>query len=377
MTNCFYDVLADVNLTALLDKGRALSWNGIAPVLGRAELSPEAFAAILADDEMNRAEDVARAAVAVRRRRFGNAIAIYAPLYLSNACVNGCRYCGFGVRNRIAQRTLSVDETVREAETLIERGHRHLLLVAGENDMAVSIGYLEDIARVLRPRVASLTMEVRPMTRSEYERLGNAGIDGVTLYQETYHRGAYRAVHPTGPKRDFARRLAAVEAAGAAGMRSIGIGALLGLADWRPDALALMLHARYLQTRFWRSHITVSVPRLRAVPAGFSVPAPVSDRELVRMIVGLRCALHDVGIVLSTREASALRDRVIPLGVTRISAGSTTAPGGYALGSGAGEQFAVEDARSPAQVAASLRSAGFDPVFKDWEPCLHGGHDAT
>ncbi len=373
----FAHIFSPTRLDDALSQGARIPWPSVAARLASDGLTASEFAAAIFDTSDEHLEELARAAVRIRSQRFGNAIKLYAPLYLSNACVNDCPYCGFRASSRAGRRTLSRDEAIAEADALIERGHRHLLLVAGEDDDAVPFAFLEGVAQAIRPRVASLAVEVRPMNETEYRQLASAGVDGVTLYQETYQLSAYQSFHGAGPKADFHRRLAAIEHAGAAGMRFLGIGALLGLADWRMEALALYFHASYLQRRFWRSHITISVPRLRTVPPGFEIPRPVEDHELVRMIVALRSALPDVGIIVSTRERAALRDRLLPLGITQMSAGSRTEPGGYGRAGAADEQFAVEDARTPADVAARLRAAGFDPVFKDWETCLHGGQDAN
>lgn len=349
-----------------------MSWHRIAPRLGAEDLTLAEAAGLLTPEASRHLEEMAQAAHRLTRRRFGKVIKLYAPVYLSNRCINGCRYCGFRHENPIERRTISAAEAVAEAEAITKAGHRHLLLVAGEDPAACPIEYLEAIARAIRPRTAGLAVEVQPCTEAGYRRLGSAGIDGVTLYQETYDEATYAAMHPYGPKRHFGSRIAAIDAAGRAGMRFLGIGALLGLSDWRREAIALIAHARWLMRRHWRSAVAVSVPRLRDCAANFEMPRPVSDAEFAQMIVALRLALPDSGIALSTREPAALRDRLLPLGVTQMSAGSVTRPGGYANKAPSGEQFHREDARSPGAVARMLREAGYDPVWKDWEANLHG-----
>jgi len=357
----------------IISKGNSLPWSRIEARLESEDLSVFEFASIIMDSDPEHLEALARAAMRIRAKRFGKAIKIYAPLYISNSCTNNCLYCGFNRENEIERTTLSTDEIEREAQVLIEQGHRHILLVSGEDANAVPVDFIKYIAQVLRPRVASLSIEVGPLEQDEYVRLGRAGVDGVTLYQETYDRENYRLYHRYGAKADFDKRLWHMEQAGKAGMRFLGIGALLGLADWRREAIALCLHARYLQKTFWKSSITVSTPRIKFAPKGFRVPHPVSDTELTRFILALRCALPDAGIILSTREPADLRNNLVPLGITQVSAGSRTDPGGYSTDRNAGTQFSVEDPRTPEEVAESLKSAGFDPVFKDWESCLHGG----
>lgn len=352
-----------------------ITFSNIRGRLDSEDLNADEFAALIYDESPGHLEEIAQVAVRIRRKYFGNTIKLYAPLYLSNSCVNECKYCGFNRSNEFTRTTLSAEDMLKDAKILIAQGHRHLLLVAGEDNNEVSIEYLEDIARKIRPEVASLAIEVGPMDKEGYRRLSDAGIDGVTLYQETYNEDVYKYMHPSGPKADFKKRIASIESAGEAGMRFLGIGALLGLSDWRREAISLFNHARYLQKRFWKSAITVSVPRIRFAPEGFIVPKPVNDSELVRLVVALKCALPQIGIVLSTRESAELRNNLLPLGITQMSAGSCTEPGGYANPSQSGEQFSIEDTRTPAEVAQSLRTAGFDPVFKDWENCLHGGTD--
>lgn len=317
-------------------------------------------------------EEMARAAHALTVRRFGRTIKLYAPLYISNECINGCSYCGFRAKNPIDRRTLTADEVVGEANEVIGHGHRHLLLVSGENPNSVPIELIEDVARSLRPKVAGLGIEMQPFDEAGYRRLAAAGVDGVTLYQETYDEDAYRRFHPTGPKSSFGTRIDAIDAAGRAGMRFLGIGALLGLADWRREARALVAHARSLMRTHWRSHVTISVPRVRDCASGFQPPHPVSDREFAQMICALRLALPDCGIILSTREPAGLRERMLPLGITQMSAGSITSPGGYTEGSKSTEQFHLEDVRSAEDFARMLADKGYDPVWKDWESKLHG-----
>lgn len=315
-------------------------------------------------------EKIAKAAHALTRQRFGNTIKLYAPVYISNSCINGCSYCGFRSSNKIERRTLAKEEVIKEAEAIMSKGHRHLLLVAGEDPKTVMIEMLEEIARALRPKAASLLIEVQPFDESGYRKLAEAGIDGVTLYQETYDRKTYEKMHPFGPKSKYGARLEAIDAAGRAGMRFLGIGALLGLFDWRKETLAIIEHARALMKRHWKSAVTISVPRIRDSASGFKMPCPVSDRDLAEMICALRLALPDCGIALSTREPASLRDKLLPLGITQMSAGSVTSPGGYTQESKTGEQFHLEDTRSPDAVASMLKNAGYDPVWKDWDATL-------
>jgi 2-iminoacetate synthase len=301
-------------------------------------------------------------------QRFGRVVRLFAPLYLSNECVSTCTYCGFSAGNEIARRTLAPEEVRAEADELVARGFRHLLLVAGEHARIISKDYLVECVRAIAPVVPEISIEVQVWDQGTYRRLVDAGCDGVVVYQETYDRATYSQVHLKGKKRNYDWRLAAPDRAAAAGMRRLGIGALLGLHDdWRAEALLLAAHARALIRRSWRCEVAVALPRLRPAAGGFVPRDPVDDASFVQLLCALRLTLPDVGITLSTREPAELRDAVVPLGVTLMSAGSHTEPGGYAAPSDAEPQFAISDDRTPAEVAAALRATGYDPVWKEWK----------
>lgn len=335
---------------------------------------PEAVLPLLSPAAGRAIEDLARAARAVTLRRFGRTVSLYAPLYVSNYCDNACAYCGFNAGNDVARRALSPGEVVAEARLLRDRHITQLLLVTGESPRHCGAKDLAALARDLKPLFPSLAVEVQPLGEPEYRELAAAGVDGLAVYQETYDRATYARVHPAGPKRDFDHRLAAPERGGAAGFRQIGIGALLGLDDWRIEACCLARHAAFLMKRHWKSQVSVSFPRLRPAAGGFQPPHPVHERELAQMVFALRLALPDAGLVLSTRESAAFRDHMIGLGITRMSAGSRTSPGGYCDEHGGAEgQFAVCDERPVAAVAAAIRARGYDPVWKDWDAGFEAG----
>ena len=326
------------------------------------------FAILLSAPAALRLEELARRAHRVTRARFGATVRLFSPLYLSNECVSTCTYCGFSAGNQIARRTLTVDEVRREAEELHRRGFRHILLVAGEHARIISKGYLEECVAAVAPLFAQVSVEVQVWDTDTYRRLAAAGGDGVIVYQEAYDPGTYGQVHLKGKKRNYAWRLAAPDRAAEAGMRRLGIGALLGLhPDWRSEAILVAAHAAALNRRWWRCETSVALPRLRPAAGGYEPVDPVDDASLVQLLCALRVFLPDVGISLSTREPAELRDRLVPLGVTSMSAGSHTEPGGYAEASDAEPQFEIADTRSPADVAAALRAAGYDPVWKDWQ----------
>ncbi|MDW7773709.1 MAG: 2-iminoacetate synthase ThiH [Desulfobulbaceae bacterium] len=326
-----------------------------------------ALAALLSPAAEEFLPQMAAQASRITRQRFGSTTQIYAPLYLSNLCVNCCAYCGFSSGNRIARRKLTIAEAENEAEILARRGFRHILLVSGEAPKALGVDYLEELALRLRDRFAALSIEVQPLEQDEYRRLFKAGITSVAVYQETYDRTVYNRVHLAGKKCDFKYRLDTPARAAASGMREIGIGSLLGLTDWRAEGLALALHLEWLRKYFWQTSFTVSFPRLRPAAGDFEPPVVVSERNLGQLIFALRLFDHDVGLILSTREEARFRDGMIGLGPTRYSAGSCTAPGGYAHPELEGEQFSIGDHRNITEVSSALIAKGFDPVYKDWD----------
>lgn len=362
----------------------------------RAPISAESpslfdFAGLLSPAAGERLEGLCRQSQAITQQRFGKVIRLFAPLYLSNECVNNCDYCGFSRDNAILRVTLSVDEVLREARALKQQGFRSILLVSGEHPRFVSNSYLADCIRALHAEIPSVALEVGPMETEDYRPLVAAGAEGLVVYQETYDRTVYARVHTAGPKKDFDWRLETPERAYTAGFRRLGIGALHGLSDWRLEAICLAAHAQYLLRACWRAQLTISLPRLRPCAGEFEPLTQMTDRELVQLICALRIMFPDVGMVLSTRERAKLRNGLIPLGITSMSAGSHTEPGGYTgagrenlhrtergriveLASGASEwatrQFDIADQRSPEEVAETIRELGYEPVWKDWDAAL-------
>jgi 2-iminoacetate synthase len=343
------------------DVARALS----AEMVGLREL-----AALLSPRAGPLLEQMARRAEQTTRRRFGRTVVLYVPLYLSNECTNACTYCGFSSdRASTRRRTLSAAEVEVELQLLRGRGFHHVLLLTGEDEAAAPPGFLRASVAAAHALFSSVGVEVYPMSRQGYETLVAAGCDSVTLYQETYHQPTYAAVHSRGPKADFHLRLEGPAAAASAGMRQVSIGALLGLADHRIEGLLLAAHALGVQRASWRTRIGFGFPRLRNDPGGGVRGHPVSDRDLAQLVFALRLAFPDADLVLSTRERPALRDGLAGLAVTRMSAGSTTRPGGYSMdpARAGGEQFEIADRRSVAEVVVALADSGLEPVWKDWD----------
>jgi 2-iminoacetate synthase len=364
----FADELARLPMVRLLDHSHEAAAGDVDRALGRPapERTLADFAALLSPAAGERLEELAAASRRLTLARFGRTMHLYAPLYLSNECLTTCVYCGFARELPIARKTLSPDETLEEARHLVRDGFRSVLLLTGEHERLTGVEFLEDRLRLLADEVPSLAIEVQVWSEGEYRRLVAAGCEGVVVYQETYHPETYGRVHLAGRKRHYEWRLLGPERAARAGMRRIGVGALLGLHDdWRYEAIAMAAHARFLMRHHWRSQVAVSVPRLRPSPAGWQPMDPVGDRDLTQLVCALRLAAPDAGIVLSTRESAELRDGLFRIGVTHVSAGSHTEPGGYEHPDEATGQFEVADLRSPADVADRLRSLGYDPVWED------------
>ena len=389
-----------LTLAALVKQSVATSTAAARDTLGKSNLALADFAALISPAAGERLETMGRRAHTMTQQRFGKTIRLFAPLYLSNECVNNCSYCGFSRDNPILRVTLSLDEVQREADELKSQGFRNLLLVAGEHPKFVSNHYLRDCVARLHAAWPSLSLEVGPMETEDYRPIVAAGADGLVVYQETYDRAVYDQMHTAGPKKNFDWRLETPERAYAAGFRRLGLGALYGLADWRFEALSLAAHADYLLRHCWKAQLTISLPRLRPCAGEFEPLTHLSDRELAQLICAFRLLFPDVGIVLSTRETPKLRDGLIPLGVTMMSAGARTEPGGYTgagrekihhtergiikeIASGSSEwvpqlkrptnatgQFDIGDERTPQEVAALIRKLGYEPVWKDWDAAL-------
>ena len=388
----------DLPLAALVKRSTGASLAAVRESLAKDRRSLADFAHLISPAAGALLEDLGRRSQALTLQRFGRVIRLFAPLYLSNECINNCKYCGFSRDNPILRVTLSPEEVRREARELARQGFRNVLLVAGEHPKFVSDGYLADCIAALHETAPSVSLEVGPMETAEYRPLVAAGADGLVVYQETYDRAVYDEMHTAGPKKNFEWRLATPERAYAAGFRRLGVSPLYGLADWRYEALAVAAHADYLLRHCWKAQVTISLPRLRPCAGEFQPLTHLSDRELVQLVCAFRIMFPDVGLVLSTRESPKMRDGLFPLGITMISAGSHTEPGGYTgagrenihqtvrgriIGRGASEwadsggdetnatgQFQIADDRPPQAVAEFIRQLGYEPVWKDWDKAL-------
>lgn len=331
-------------------------------------LTPEEFAILISPAADPFLEEIAQLSRHFTLERFGKTISMYIPMYVSNACTNKCVYCGFNHDNPFTRTTLTPDQVENECKAIKKLGpFENLLVVSGEYPSLCGVEYLEKVLHRCRPYFHNLTIEVQPMKAADYYRLTESGLNGVVCFQETYHREAYKKYHPRGMKSHFDWRLNGFDRMGEAGVHKIGMGVLLGLEDWRADTIMMARHLRYLQKRYWRSRFSVNFPRMRPSESGYQPKVIINDRELARLTFAFRIFDHDIDISFSTREAPYYRDHIMRLGVTSMSAGSQTEPGGYATSPEALEQFEVSDDRSPMSVAEAIRTNGYEPVWKDWD----------
>ena len=356
--------VSEVNSTKLEDVDAVLKKASTSSTL----LSPEELGILISPAASQRLEEMAMIAKSITDRRFGKTISLYIPMYVGNACTNKCVYCGFNHDNEFQRTILSLQEIVRECESIKKLGpFQNLLLVAGEYPALCGVDYLEKVLNTCRPFFHNLTLEVQPMKSIDYKRLIDSGLNGVVCFQETYNKKAYPKYHPKGMKSHFDWRLNGFDRMGEAGLHKIGLGALLGLEDWHGEAVMIAYHLRYLQKKYWRSRYSLNFPRLRPSESGFKPNFIVSDKDIVQLSCAFRIFDPDLDISFSTREESKFRDAIIGLGVTSMSAGSKTEPGGYSHPNEALEQFEVCDDRTPLEVENAIRARGYDPVWKDWD----------
>ncbi|MCH5227455.1 MAG: 2-iminoacetate synthase ThiH [Muribaculaceae bacterium] len=369
----FADVIDSFSWDGIIEKVNSTSIQEVDAVLTKAStsntlLTPEELGILISPVASQRLEEMATLAKAITDRRFGKTISLYIPMYVGNACTNKCVYCGFNHDNDFNRTILSPEEIENECKSIKKLGpFQNLLLVAGEYPSLCGVSYLENVLEECRPYFHNLTLEVQPMKAVDYKRLTKSGLNGVVCFQETYNKKAYPKYHPRGMKSHFDWRINGFDRMGEAGLHKIGLGALLGLEDWHGEAVMLAHHLRYLQKKYWRSKFSINFPRLRPSESGFKPNFIVTDRDIVQLCCAFRIFDQDLDISFSTRENPDFRNALIGLGVTSLSAGSKTEPGGYSHPAQALEQFEVSDTRTPQEVAEAIRKKGYDPVWKDWD----------
>ena len=330
----------------------------------------EDFKALVSPAALPYLEPMAQLSHQLTQRRFGKTIQMYIPLYLSNECTNICTYCGFSLDNKVKRKTLTENEILKEIAVIKKLGYDHVLLVTGEANQTVHVDYFKKVLHLIRPYFAQISMEIQPLDQDEYEAIIPLGVTSVLVYQETYHQEDYKKHHPKGKKSNFNYRLETPDRLGRAGIHKMGLGVLIGLEDWRTDSFFTATHLSYLERTYWQTRYSLSFPRLRPFSGGLEPKIEMSDKELVQLICAYRIMNEEVEISLSTRESEKFRNHCIALGITSISAGSKTNPGGYAAEPDSLEQFEISDERSPAEIAEMIRNKGYEPVWKDWDRAM-------
>ncbi|MDF4202927.1 2-iminoacetate synthase ThiH [Maribacter sp. SA7] len=334
--------------------------------LSNAKRDLEDFKALISPAAKPYLEEMAQLSRQLTKKRFGNTIQMYSPMYLSNECQNICTYCGFSMTNKIPRRTLTDAEILKEVAYIKSKGYDHILLVTGEANKIVGVDYINNALKLIRAQFSNITIEVQPLLQDEYELLIDNGLYAVLVYQETYHREEYKKHHPKGKKSNFDFRLDTPDRLGKAGIHKIGLGALFGLEDWRADSFFTALHLKYLQKTYWKTKYSISFPRLRPHSGGLEPKVEMTDPDLVQLICAFRLLDEDVELSMSTRESEVFRNNIVNLGITSISAESKTNPGGYAVAPESLEQFEISDERPTEEITAMLKGNGLDVVWKDW-----------
>lgn len=324
---------------------------------------------ILQNDDPAALESLAQESQKITQQYFGRTITLYAPLYLSNYCSSHCTYCGFNSKNRITRTRLTPQQMHNEMKVVADTGIENILLLTGESYEATPLAYLQEAVTIAKQYFTSISLEVHPMDTDEYQQLFQIGVDGITIYQETYDRDRYKEVHLSGKKSDYDYRRETPARAAQSGMRHISLGILLGLSSTAEDLLALYQHLRWMEINFPGVEYSLSFPRLRKIKGRAFALCDTDDITLIKIICLTRSLFPRVGINLSTRENSTFRNHALELGITRISAGSNTSVGGYDLfkePEAQEPQFDIEDQRSVSQIVQYLKAKNFDPIFTDW-----------
>lgn len=337
--------------------------------LKKETISYEDFAALLSPAAEPFLEQMAQRAKTEREKHFGNNVLLFTPLYISNYCENQCVYCGFNCKNPIMRCKLNAEEIEAEMQAIAETGMREVLLLTGESRSVSGPTYIAEAVRIAKKYFSTIGLEVYPMNADEYDMLRQAGADFVTVFQETYDLERYEKMHLAGAKRCFPYRVCAQERALMGGMRGVGFGVLLGLADFRRDMFAAGLHAALLQKKYPQGEIALSFPRLRPYKNHEDTDThDVHETQLLQMMLACRIFLPFASFTISTRERAGFRDHVLPLAATKISAGVNVGIGGHNdKGSQKGDaQFEISDPRSLTEIHNAILAQGMQPVYTDY-----------
>lgn len=363
----FYDVIEKIDIDKFINLVDSQKDTDVEKALSKKEpLGVDDFAALISENARKHyLKDMVNISTQLTRRRFGRCVNMYLPLYLTNLCSNKCVYCGFSVMNKFKRVVLNLSQIDEECQAISKMGYKNILLVSGESERRAGIDYFKQVLPVVKKYASYLQMEVQPLSVDDYVQLKELGLDAVSVYQETYHKEYYSKVHLGGRKADYRWRLETPDRLGMAEIDKVGIGSLLGLYDWRADLCATALHILYMREHYWKTNLSVSFPRLRPAAGGFEPKLPVSDAKLLQIICALRIFDNELDLTLSTRESANFRDLILPVGITAISAGSSTEPGGYAHKGENLEQWTVNDDRTVDEVVSAMESSGFEAVFQN------------
>ncbi len=363
----FKNTFDTYNWNALEKEIYSFSREDVSRVLLKEKIDLEDFKVLISPAAKPFLEEMAQRSSAITKKRFGNTMQMYVPMYLSNECQNICTYCGFSMTNKIPRKTLTDTEILKEVSHIKKLGYDHILLVTGEANRTVGVSYLKHAIGLIKEHFSNISIEVQPLHQAEYEELVAEGLYAVLVYQETYHKATYKQHHPKGKKSNFDYRLDTPDRLGKAGVHKIGIGALFGLEDWRVDSFYTALHLKYLQKTYWKTKYSISFPRLRPHQGEVQPKVEMTDSDLVQLICAYRLLDEDVELSMSTRESEVFRNNIIKLGITSISAESKTNPGGYSVEPQSLEQFEISDERSTEEIATMIKSQGYEVVWKDWD----------
>jgi len=359
-----YEKYQDIDIEKSIS---SINQNSVFRSLHKNSLTIDDFAALISPAAIHCMEQIAQKAHDIKRRYFGNTIHLFTPMYLSNYCNNRCLYCGFNHDAKIERYQMSLDEIENEAKVIASTGLKHILILTGDAPKKASMSYLKSCCKVLKKYFSSISIEIYALDTKGYADLIQSGVDGLTIYQETYNTTLYDTLHPTGPKKNYQFRLNAPQCGAEAGMRNVTIGTLLGLDAWRKDIFFTALHASWLEKQYPETDISIALPRIQPYYGCYQPEYQVSDQDMVQMIIAIRVFLPRCGITISTRESESFRNNILKLGVTKMSAGSTTAVGGHSLSRAQHNQFEISDKRSVEQMATYLETHNIQPLYKDWE----------
>lgn len=367
----FYDTIKDLDWEEIRDSIYSKTKLDVEKALNAKNPSIEDFKALVSPAAKDYLEPMARMSRDITQRRFGKTIQFYVPLYLSNECSNHCIYCGFNHNNPIERKTLTDDELIEEIKAIKAMNMDNVLLLTGEHPSNVGVDYIENAVKLCRPYFSTINLEVFPMKEDEYARLIKAGINSVYVYQETYHEKMYKHYHPKGMKSNYQYRLETPERLARAGIHRVGFGALIGLEDWRVEMVFMAMHLRYMTKNYWRTKYAVAFPRIRPAEGGFEPNFIMSDKEYAQTIWAYRLFDNDIDISMTTRESKEFRSNFVSLGITSMSAGSKTEPGGYSKPNNELEQFHINDNRTEKEIEDMVKQQGYEVIYKDWDRILN------